>query len=122
MSQPESRLSRAIMNRLRAMGIFCFKVHGGPTMQSGLPDIIACVPACLCTRVTCTRHPNLPRVGLFIGFETKTPAGDDPSPIQVRVHEQIRDAHGQVFVVRSVQDAVDALDRLGYPTIPPRTR
>lgn len=113
-SQPESKLSRAIMAELRARGIFCFKVHGGPTMMSGLPDIVACVPTCLCSRVDCTRHPNLPTVGLFVGFETKTPTGGDPTPRQRHVHERIRAAHGRVFVVRSVEDAVAALGVIGW--------
>jgi Holliday junction resolvase len=55
MSQAESNLSRKIMAALRAHGYFCFKVHGGPTMMAGLPDIIVCAQ------------------GLFIGLETKMP-------------------------------------------------
>lgn len=118
MAQPESRLSRAIMAALRARGIFCFKVHGGPMTMAGLPDIIACVPACVCGRVSCDRHKNLPRVGLFVGFETKTPTGGDPSLVQAHVHNKIRTGCGHVFVPRSVQDAVDALDTLMRPQPP----
>jgi hypothetical protein len=110
MAQPESRLSRAIMAYLRAHGIFCFKVHGGPTMMSGLPDIIACVPI-----HTDDWSPSEP--GHFVGFETKMPSGT-PSPIQKRVHEKIREAHGQVFVVRSLEDVTAALMSLGW-TVPP---
>jgi hypothetical protein len=110
-SQPESKLSRDIMNELRARGVFCFKVHGGPTMMAGLPDIIACVPVDL--------GDHMASVGLFIGFETKTPSGKEPTAIQHRVHDKIRAAHGAVYVVRSVQDAVDALTALGAITTPP---
>ena len=81
-------------------------------MMAGLPDIVACVPACMCGRVDCQQHKRLPRMGMFVGFETKTPTGGDPSPIQRRVHYMIRACEGRVFVVRSVQDAIDALDRL----------
>lgn len=109
MSQSESRLSRAIMARLRAMGIFCFKVHGGPTMMAGLPDIIACVPVVW----DATTHGDQ-MLGIFVGFETKTPTGGDPTPIQQHVHLKIGDAHGQVFVVRSVEDVVAALGTIGY--------
>jgi hypothetical protein len=113
MSQGESRLSRQIMDRLRAMGIFCFKVHGGPTMMAGLPDIIACVPARIYTFDDFEAGAAPSTVGLFVGFETKMPAGGDPTPIQQRVHGEIRQAHGRTFIVRSVQDAVDALDSMG---------
>jgi hypothetical protein len=114
MAQAESKLSRAIMTALRNRGIFCFKVHGGPTMMVGLPDIIACVP------ITAWEdgEPPGPAIGIFIGFETKTPTGGDPEPVQRRVHDKIRAACGQVFVPRSVQDAVDALETVGWRTPP----
>lgn len=82
-------------------------------MMAGLPDIIACVPVW-----TNPSEGDSPE-GLFIGFETKTPSGGDPSPIQHRVHENIRRAYGQVFVPRSVQDALDALQLVGWTPIPP---
>ena len=120
MAQPESRLSRAIMNELRTRGVFCFKVHGGPTMMAGLPDIVACVPASILTfddyESDGFQRPS--GFGLFVGFETKTPTGGHPTPIQQRVHERIGWAYGRVFVVRSVQDAVDALESMGYPIVP----
>jgi hypothetical protein len=88
MSQRESKLSRDIMKQLRFMGVFCFKVHGGPTMMAGLPDIIACVD------------------GLFVGIETKHPeTRADLSPRQDYVHTMIRVAHGRVFIVSSVDEA-----------------
>jgi hypothetical protein len=115
-TQPESRLSRAIMAMLRARGIWCMKIHGGPTMMAGAPDIVACVP------VTC--HPiDDPEgiVGIFVGFETKTPSGGNPTPVQARQHDKIRAACGHVFVPRSVKDAVEALEGLGW-TPPPSGR
>jgi hypothetical protein len=120
MAQAESKLSREIMSALRARGVFCFKVHGGPTMMAGLPDIVACVPTCICGRVECIRHVNLPKFGMFVGFETKTPTGGDPTAVQVHVHNNIRSSFGRVFVVRSVQDAVAALDMLHRPQPPVR--
>jgi hypothetical protein len=113
MSQPESKLSRDIMAELRARGIFCFKIHGGPMMMAGLPDIIACVPA---DPYPGSNNGYEGPVGLFVGFETKTPTGGDPSAIQQRVHGNIRNASGVVYVVRSVQDAIDAITAVGYTT------
>lgn len=89
MSQPESRLSRQIMDRLRLEGWFCFKVHGSETMMAGLPDIIVCAG------------------GLFIGLEVKMPGKRyNTSKIQKRVHENIRAAEGVAEVVCSPDEAV----------------
>jgi hypothetical protein len=112
MAQAESKLSRQIMAALRARGVWCMKIHGGPTMMAGAPDILACVPVTLFKRDAAIGTPET--VGLFVGFETKTPTGDDPTPVQRHVHQQIRSAYGQVFVPRSVEDAVRALQSVGW--------
>jgi hypothetical protein len=65
-----------------------FKIHGGPTMMAGLPDLAACYK------------------GQYFGLETKMPEGKEPTPIQLLRHEQIRAAGGKVCVVRSVTQAV----------------
>lgn len=106
MAQAESKLSRAIMAALRARGIWCMKIHGGPTMMAGAPDIIACVPV----RHDCDQFFG--EIGRFVGFETKTPTGGDPTPIQHRVHDNIRSAAGVVFVPRTVEDAIDAIETM----------
>lgn len=93
-SQGESRLSRAIAKALRGQGAFVFKVHGSALMMAGLPDLIACY------------H------GKYLGLETKMPEGKDPTPIQLLRHQQIRKAGGHVVVVRTVQQALDALAAL----------
>lgn len=91
MTQRESRLSRNIIKELEREGIFAFKIHGGPMMMVGLPDIIACV------------------AGRFVCFETKMPDGGKPSAVQEFVHTKIRDAGGAVYVVRSVAEAVQIM-------------
>ena len=91
MAQGESKLSRKIITALEVRGVFCFKVHGGPHMMSGLPDIIACVE------------------GQFWGFETKMPDGKDATPIQKFIHTKIRSAGGQAHVVRSVVEVLQIL-------------
>jgi hypothetical protein len=93
-SQPESRLSRAIMGAMRARGAFVWKNHGGPTMMAGLPDIAGCYR------------------GLFVAVETKMPGGGNPSPAQQLRHDQIREAGGYVIVARSVADITAWLDRI----------
>lgn len=91
MAQGESRLSRNIIKALELRGVFAFKVHGGPYMMAGLPDIIACVG------------------GKFYGFETKMPDGGKASPIQQFVHQKIRNAGGGAHVVRSVAEVLSIL-------------
>lgn len=114
--QPESKLSRQIMSALRARGIWCFKVHGGPFTMAGVPDIIACVPVeipvALPDGIGLMAEDQM--YGIFVGFETKTPTGGNPSPIQARQHDKIRSACGHVYVPRSVEDAVAAITALGY--------
>lgn len=93
MAQRESKLSRHIMEALRREGWFCFKIHGGPTMMAGLPDIICCAE------------------GIFVGLETKNPESrSDVSLRQKLTHQQIRDVGGgYVAVVCTPNEAVDAV-------------
>lgn len=91
MAQRESKLSRKIIKELELRGIFAFKIHGGPMMVAGLPDIIVCMD------------------GRFIGLETKNPDGGDPSPIQNFIHGKIRASGGEVYVVRSIAQALEAV-------------
>jgi hypothetical protein len=94
MSQPESALSRRIMNALRAEGYFCNKNHGNEHMMAGLPDITVCAE------------------GLYITLETKLPSKrHNTSPRQEFVHEQIRAAGGIAEVVTSVDEALAVVRR-----------
>lgn len=93
MSQPESKLSRKIMEQLRLQGWFCFKVHGSEHMMAGLPDIMVCAE------------------GQFIGLETKMPQSrDNVSPVQRLVHSKINNAGGTAAVVCSPQEAIDVVN------------
>lgn len=92
-TQAESRLSLKIQKALRARGWFCFKVHGGPMMPAGLPDIICCAE------------------GLFVGLETKMPAKrSNVSVRQEYVHGLIRKADGYVKVVCTDIEAIMAVE------------
>lgn len=101
MSQPESKLSRKIMDRLRLEGYFCFKVHGSEYMMVGLPDIIVCAK------------------GLYIGLETKLPSTrGNVSPKQAYVHSQIQHAGGVCEVVCSPQEALDVVEKAIKDALP----
>lgn len=95
MSQPESRLSRAISAGIRARGGFVFKVHGGPTMMAGLPDLVGVID------------------GRSIWLETKMP-GNDPTPVQRNVHRKILAAGGQLIVPKSLREALDWVDGIRH--------
>lgn len=101
MSQPESKLSRTIMDHIRARGGFCYKVHGGPMTMVGLPDI----------------------TGVYLGYsiwvETKTPQGKPPTAIQLVRHREIEAAGGHVRVARSVREVEVWLDTFSAPRRPP---
>jgi Holliday junction resolvase len=101
MSQREARLSRTIMAALREHGAFCFKVHGGPLMMAGLPDIVGVYR------------------GRFFGVETKNPDGSKPTAIQLHRHDQMRQAGAIVVVAHTVAEALVVLNP---PRRTPRTR
>lgn len=93
MSQPEARLGSEIRRECIKRGAFAFKVHGGPTMMAGLPDLIMCYR------------------GQFIGMEIKVPdPSSQPSKIQRRRIAEIRESGGRAYVVRSVASAMRILD------------
>lgn len=123
MSQPESKLSRAIKDAIKARGGYCIKIHGGPMTEAGTPDILACIPVHLYVVDTAASPTlgtvvELHTVGLMVGIETKMPAGGNPTPIQEHRHGQIRAAGGVVIVARSVQDVTEALEALGCVRVP----
>lgn len=90
-NQPESRLSLKIQKALKAeygRQLFIFKIHGGPLMMSGLPDLVGVVQ------------------GRFFALEVKMPQGT-VSERQLYVHAMIRAAGGYVGVPRCVADALE---------------
>lgn len=107
--QPESRLQKRIQQELvnRYPGIHIFKVHGGPFMPAGIPDLLASF------------------LGRYIALEVKLPrSSSKPSEIQLKTIERIRKSGGVAGVVRSVEEAcwyVEASTKLGLYRIDPKT-
>lgn len=91
--QPEAKIGKKIREFLESEGAFVFKVHGGPQMLAGLPDLIGCYK------------------GRFIGIEVKQP-GQKPTARQEFVHRMIRKAGGEVIVATCVEDAHNLLDNM----------
>lgn len=114
-TQPESKLSREIKAMIRAGGGYCIKIHGGPTMEAGTPDLIACIPIAQSE----LGGPVDEVIGVFVGIETKTPENHredkDGSPVQKLRAAQIRHAGGVVVIpCRSVSEAREALESIGW--------
>lgn len=94
MPQPaplESVTTRAVLKDLKARGAWAFKVHGGPTQKSGIPDIIGCY------------H------GFFFAIEMKRP-GNKATPLQEHTMAEIVNAGGSTTVAFSRDDAMALLD------------
>lgn len=106
MAQPEARLQRNIQKALReefGHAILVFKIHGGPMMMAGLPDLIGVI------------------AGRFFGIEVKMPESiDNVSVIQQHVHARIRRAGGSVTVSSSVADALAFVRQVQLPDRPRR--
>lgn len=91
--QPESKVSTSIMKKWRAMGVFCYKVHGGEFQMTGIPDISGVYQ------------------GLSVWCETKMP-GNKTSLVQdVRIN-QLRAASAHVVVAYSVSEAVQMIEHI----------
>jgi Holliday junction resolvase len=95
MTGPETRIQQKIQKRLTEMGVFVFKVHGGPAMPRGLPDLICCVE------------------GRYLGLEVKTPqTKNNVSEMQKLMRDKIVAAGGVCHVVCSVEEAVAIVEKL----------
>lgn len=89
--QEESRIKSDIHDALEARGAYWATVPQGTFGKPGDPDMIVCYK------------------GRFIGMESKTPIGRLRDVQKLR-RKQIEAAGGIYAVVRSVEDAMKALD------------
>jgi len=88
----ESDITKSILKYLKTLPrCFFWKEHGGIYGTSGIPDIIVCID------------------GRFIALEVKTQKGKT-TPLQNVAIRKIRSSGGFAFVVRSVEEAKNAID------------
>lgn len=92
-SQPEGKVSTAIMKAWRKKGGWCYKVWGNEFTPAGVPDICGVY------------------LGRSVWCETKRP-GNKPSEIQKYRMNKIIDAGGLCVVAYSVQQAVQMLEHI----------
>jgi len=84
----EAAITAAIRKRIRELGGMSLKMHGGPYMEAGIPDLIVILDA---------------RVYFF---EVKAEHGI-LSRAQAEMHDRLRSNGAHVAVVRSVEEAID---------------
>lgn len=88
----ESDITKSILKYLKTLPrCFFWKEHGGIYGTSGIPDIIVCIG------------------GRFIALEVKTQKGKT-TPLQNAAIRKIRSSGGFAFVVRSVEEAKNAIN------------
>lgn len=106
MATSEGKIQTAICKELRKRGVFFFRVNNMPVYDpklggyrsqgeyalNGVPDIIAILPG-----------------GIFCGLEVKSKTGK-PSADQVFFHKRCERLGARYHVVRSVEEAVAAVD------------
>lgn len=106
----ESRLQRRIQKLIREEGGWPLKIHGGPFMPAGIPDLLACIG------------------GIFLALEVKTDTGR-PSEIQLAIIKKIKRAGGIAAVVSSTKQALAYIqkarrlsERIHTPHVGPEIR
>jgi len=87
----EAQLTRSIRQLLNSLGIFHWKVWGGPMSTPGVPDLICCFK------------------GRLIGIEIKAEKGI-VSEYQKEFIDNINRAGGLAFVARDIQTVIDKLE------------
>ena len=87
----EATIVAAIVRELRRGGYWVTKLHGGPTQQAGLPDLLAV------------------KLGRAFFIEVKRP-GEAPTPLQWHTLRQLRAAGAVAIVATSAANVLDQLD------------
>lgn len=93
-TQPEKRITDAIVKWLRAQGAWAVKVHGGAYGHAGQPDVSCCWQ------------------GRYLGLEVKVPGGR-LTAIQQHVLGSIATAGGIAACVHSVDEVIDVARQHG---------
>jgi hypothetical protein len=83
---PEGKVKKKVTAVLKEFGVWYFFPAANGYGSAGIPDIIAIVN------------------GTFVGIEVKADPTKKPTPLQVRCGEQIQQAGGEWFLIRSDED------------------
>ncbi len=96
MPNPETRLTNKIRKALRRMNPddVWWKIHGGPSQESGIPDLLGC------------------HRGRFIALEVKVDLRSKASPKQRYQLDRVTKALGYSAVVKSPSDALEVIRKI----------
>lgn len=83
----ESTLQTKIQRRLKQLGVYCYKTHGGPMQRAGMPDL-----CCIIGGIACY-------------IEVKRP-GEQPTKLQWHRMAELREAGAMCFVAYDVDDLI----------------
>lgn len=83
---PEGKIKARLSKLLKQLSVWYFFPAAGPMGRSGIPDVICIID------------------GLFVGIECKSDPSKKPTALQVRVGEEIVQAGGAWFLIRSYED------------------
>lgn len=90
----ERTITDGIMRWMKGAGYWAVKIHGAAYQTAGLPDIIA-----------------IDRNGRFVGLEVKRPVIGKVTMLQQKTLDAINQGGGYAVVVRSIADAVQAMEK-----------
>ncbi len=95
-TNPETRLTNKIRRTLQAHDpeSVWYKIHGGPSQQRGIPDLLGCYR------------------GRFVALEVKLDHRSKASPSQRLQLARITEAKGFSAVVRSPEDALEVIEQI----------
>lgn len=95
MATPEGRVKEAVKRLLKKRNIWFYMPVAGPFAAHGIPDFVCCYR------------------GRFLGIETKAPGKlNATTENQKRVHEEIREHYGLMYVIDNVEALEHKLDIL----------
>lgn len=101
-NEPESKLQRRCQKILKDGGAFVFKTHGNIYTRTGLPDLVACIPAKqeVLQKLLDDGWFKHDSVGIFVGLEIKR-AGrlNELSKAQEIVGNEIKEAGGIWYAI-----------------------
>lgn len=90
---PETKLKNSITRWLKTQPVFFMKLHGGPLQLAGMPDLLVIVG------------------GLAVFLELKA-GRNEPTPLQRAMIRRLREHGAAAFVVRSLSEAQEAIDKV----------
>lgn len=110
----EADIQRAILEYLRLLGVFCWRVNSGAitAQHNGKRRFLRFNGAAGCSDLVGLLPAHCSRPGVFLALEVKRP-GRKPTEQQAAFLDAIRAAGGVAAVVSSLDDVVQLMRQVG---------